>query len=137
MTEPKLNLVSTANTIFVFGSNLSGIHGAGAARFAHHQLGAMWGVGEGLTGACYALPTKSWGITYMPLDMIQMHVDRFLTCARDTWPRKYKVTQVGCGLAGNDPAVMAEMFRGAPSNCLFDTAWAKYLKAEVSYWGTA
>ena len=45
--------------IFVFGSNLAGRHGLGAAKYARNNLGAVYGVGEGPTGECYALPTKT------------------------------------------------------------------------------
>jgi hypothetical protein len=52
------NIEPEENTIFVFGSNPEGIHGAGAARVALLKFGAEYGVGEGLTGNSYALPTK-------------------------------------------------------------------------------
>ena len=46
------------NTVFVFGSNPEGRHGAGAAKVAKTKFGAKNGQGEGLQGNAYALPTK-------------------------------------------------------------------------------
>ena len=49
------------NEIFVFGSNLAGAHGGGAARFAYERFGAVWGEGMGLHGQTYAIPTMQGG----------------------------------------------------------------------------
>lgn len=121
--------------IFVFGSNLAGIHGAGAAQYAHKHLGAKWGVGEGPTGQCYALPTKDRQIKDISLVRIKTHVDRFLEFAKDV-PNDFKVTCVGCGLAKWTHKDIAPMFIGAPDNCYFDTLWEPWLGDKVSYWGT-
>ena len=65
------------NEIFVFGSNLHGQHGGGAARVAYEQFGAVWGQGVGLQGKTYAIPTMHGGV-----DMIKPYVDEFIAFAR-------------------------------------------------------
>lgn len=45
------------NEIFVFGSNLEGQHGGGAALLAYRKWGAIWGQGAGLQGQTYGIPT--------------------------------------------------------------------------------
>lgn len=122
--------------IFVFGSNLDGIHGAGAARYAYRQRGAQWGVGEGLTGSCYALPTKGHGITFMDLNTIRLHVALFLHFAANHPKLKFQVTQVGCGLGGWTASDIAPLFLGASSNVYFDTAWREHLPQDAAFWGT-
>lgn len=122
--------------IFVFGSNLDGIHGAGAAAYAHKHRGAQWGVGEGPTGSCYALPTKGHKISYMTLNTIKLHVSKFIHYAVNHPEELFQVTQVGCGLGGWKAKNIAPLFLGASSNCLFDTAWREYLPPGAAYWGT-
>lgn len=122
--------------IFVFGSNKSGIHGAGAAAFAHKKLGAEWGVGEGITGQCYALPTKGPEIEFIPLEEIKKAVDRFLKYASDHPNKDFKVTQVGCGLGGFTKEQIAPLFEAAPDNCYFDDQWKPILGTDRNYWGT-
>lgn len=121
--------------IFVFGSNKSGIHGAGAAAFAHKHLDAEWGVGEGPTGACYALPTKGKKIEIISLEEIQKAVDNFIFFAGSVG-NQFKVTQVGCGLGGYKAEDIAPMFKAAPPNCFFDEAWRPFLGDDFNYWGT-
>ncbi len=102
--------------IFVFGSNLAGRHGKGAAQVARDRFGARYGVGEGLTGRSYAVPTKDLRLRTLPLIDIQAHVERFLEFARENPELTFIVTAVGCGLAGHDPKDMASLFRAAPEN---------------------
>ena len=64
------------NEIFVFGSNIHGAHGGGAARYAHQKFGAEWGVGEGLTGRTYALPTMEGDAS------LKQAVEHFIACAK-------------------------------------------------------
>lgn len=123
-------------TIFVFGSNLSGIHGAGAARTALDHHGAIWGQGEGLQGDSYALPTKGHNITFMSLERVKASVDRFLMFASDNPELQFKVTRVGCFLAGFTDKDIAPLFNGAPNNCKFDNKWYPYLGDTAKYWGT-
>jgi hypothetical protein len=122
--------------IFVFGSNLAGIHGAGAARYANKHLGAVWGVGEGHTGNCYALPTKDHDIKSLPLSTVREHVNAFIAQANFNTLETYQVTRVGCGLAGFNDADIAPLFSAAPSNCQFDSEWKRFLGDGYIYWGT-
>lgn len=103
--------------IFVFGSNLSGHHGAGAAREAYENFGAKWGVGIGLTGMAYAIPTKDEKLKTLPLEQISLHVRTFLKYAAKHPNKEFFVTAIGCGLAGYDPRQIAPMFKDAPLNC--------------------
>lgn len=130
------NLVDISNTIFVFGSNLDGIHGAGAALYAHKQRGAVWGHGEGLTGTCYALPTKGHKICYMSENEVQARCQRFLRFASGNPGATFQVTQVGCGLGGFTKQQIAPFFEYAPENCLFDTEWKEFLPDTARFWGT-
>ncbi len=91
--------------IFVFGSNIRGMHGGGAARYAHAHFGAEWGVGEGLTGQCYALPTMEGGVDY-----IGEKVQNFLACAAQHPEMTFLVTPVACGIAGFTPQQIAPLF---------------------------
>jgi len=106
------------NEIFVFGSNLCGRHICGAAADAQKYFGAQPGVGEGLTGLCYAIPTVDTDFERRSLEHIAGSVERFLQQARN-WPdRKFIITPIGCGIAGYKPIQIAPMFDGAPHNCI-------------------
>jgi hypothetical protein len=111
--------------IFVFGSNLSGFHGAGAAKYAHQYYGAEMGVGEGFTGKCYALPTKDKNIRTLPIQDVRYHIAKFFTEASVKQTLTFKFTPVGCGLAGFTVHEMSSIVRslGAPSNVLFTNEW--------------
>lgn len=91
--------------IFVFGSNLAGRHGGGAARTAFEKFGAVWGVGDGPTGRCYAIPTMHGGV-----DEIKPYVDKFLQYAKDHPMYRFLVTRVGCGIAGFTDEEIAPLF---------------------------
>src|SRR6056297_1723105 len=125
--------------IFVFGSNKAGIHGAGAALYAKNFYGAVTGIGEGITGDSYALPTKGFHIETLPLFEIRHSVNRFIEVA-EFWALRgaeFQVTRVGCGLGGKKDSDIAPMFKSTPDNCLFDTHWQKYLDVdgiERRYW---
>jgi hypothetical protein len=106
------------NQVFVFGSNTAGIHGAGAARFAHKVFGAEFGVGIGMTGKCYALPTKDENIWTLPLTEIQGYVIDFLDFAKENPDKTFLLTQIGCGLAGWTPEDIAPMFKNHPNNVI-------------------
>lgn len=122
-------------SIFVFGSNLAGRHGAGAARTAAKYYGAQYGVGVGLTGNSYAIPTKGFAMEVLCPDQIERYVGDFIRFAEENPDLSFTVTRVGCGLAGNIPATIAPMFKSAPDNCLFDTAWKQWLP-DKKFWGT-
>lgn len=122
--------------IFVFGSNLSGIHGAGSAKQAYMYHGAVRGQGEGLQGDSYALPTKGYNITFMPIGDVAQYVEKFLRFASARPELQFKVTRVGCGLAKLDDGTMSSLFKNAPDNCYFDEKWHSYLGDSHNYWGT-
>ncbi|HHT23363.1 MAG TPA: hypothetical protein GXZ87_08665 [Bacteroidales bacterium] len=96
------------NEIFVFGSNLAGMHGGGAAKIAYASFGAVWGEGVGLYGKTYAIPTMHGG-----LDVIKPYVDDFIEFARTHPEMKFLVTRVGCGIAGFRDEEMAPLFKKA------------------------
>lgn len=124
--------------IFVFGSNKAGIHGAGAARYAREHKGARMGIGEGITGNCYALPTKGFKIEMIPLAEVELAVIRFIEQAQFWYGRgaQFQVTQVGCGLGGFTKEEIAPLFTKAPDNCWFDNEWRPILGERFRYWGT-
>lgn len=121
--------------IFVFGSNLAGVHGAGAARYALEREGAVWGRGCGHLGNSYAIPTKDSNIRTMALKDIEIYVKDFIHYAKSNPHLEFKVTRIGCGLAGYKDENIAPMFKDAPDNCLFDDRWINYLTGK-RYWGT-
>lgn len=115
--------------IFVFGSNFCGVHGAGAAKIAKDYFKAVWGVSEGFTGQCYAIPTKDLEIKTLPLEVIQKHVDRFVDWTYIRKDLTFLVTAIGTGLAGYSDHEMAVMFKYAnSSNCVFDIDWKPFLE---------
>ena len=109
---------AVTDDIFVFGSNLAGRHGKGAALTALQKFGARMGQGEGLQGHSYALPTKEEPHIGMKLADIRRHVEIFLQFARDNPGLTFHLTPVGCGLAGYDPLQIAPMFVDHPSNVI-------------------
>lgn len=94
--------------IFVFGSNLEGLHGGGAALLAYERFGAVWGQGTGLQGKSYGIPTMHGGV-----DVIAPYVDEFIAFAREHKGLKFLVTEIGCGIAGFTVEEMAPLFRKA------------------------
>jgi hypothetical protein len=88
------------NQIFVFGSNTAGQHGAGAAKLALNKFGAKYGIGRGLQGQSYALPTKDFDIETLPLYDIEINIKEFLDFAIKNPKLEFLVTLIGCGLAG-------------------------------------
>ena len=114
-------------TIFVFGSNLAGRHGKGAARYARQHHGAIYGQAGGLQGSSYAIPTKDAQIKTLPLGHIQQYVQDFKTFAASRTDLTFHVTPIGCGLAGYTPDQIAPMFKGAPVNCILPDAFIPYL----------
>lgn len=99
--------------IFVFGSNIAGIHGAGAAKTAFYRFGAKYGKGDGIQGRSYAIPTKDRNIKTLRISMIKPFVDSFLMFALHTPNKVFLVTEVGCGLAGYTPNAIAPLFENA------------------------
>ena len=96
------------NEIFVFGSNLQGMHGGGAARAAYDKFGAVWGQGVGLQGKSYAIPTMHGGV-----DVIKPYVDEFIAFAKEHSELTFLVSPIGCGIAGFTVDEIAPLFKDA------------------------
>lgn len=109
--------------IFVFGSNLAGRHGKGAALTAKKTYGAVHGVGRGPTGQAYAIPTKDAKLHVLPLNQIELYVKEFCDYARQHPGVRFKVTRIGCGLAGYSEDQIKGMFAGSPENCIMPEGW--------------
>lgn len=140
--------MNTDSMVFVFGSNLRGIHGAGAAKFAYRNRGARWGKGVGIAGQSYAIPTKDRIIrNTLSLPVIKGYVDEFLKFARLFSDIEFQVTRIGCGLAGLKDSQIAPMFVHANKadypNVWFDNVWmhefaatGRMSLAGYNIWGT-
>ena len=98
------------NEIFVFGSNLAGMHGGGAARTARLYFGAVMGNGDGPQGQSYAIPTMQGGV-----ETIRPYVDKFIDYAKAHPEQTFLVTPIGCGIAGFTPDEIAPLFKEAVS----------------------
>ncbi|MDR2083665.1 MAG: hypothetical protein LBP67_01550 [Bacteroidales bacterium] len=94
--------------IFVFGSNLHGHHGGGAAQMAKERWGAIWGQGVGLQGQTYAIPTMHGGV-----DLIKPYINDFIEFAKSHPEKIFLVTEIGCGIAGFTPQEIAPLFNDA------------------------
>ena len=105
---PEMIRELAANEIFVFGSNLAGFHGGGAARIALNNFGAIWGQGVGMQGQCYAIPTMQGGV-----ETIKPYVDEFLDFARIHAEYTFLVTRIACGIAGFSLREIAPLFADA------------------------
>lgn len=102
--------------IFVFGSNLAGRHGKGAALFALNQRGAIYGMGYGLQGRSFAIPTKDERLRTLSLSRIRHYVLLFIEFAKSHPHLTFELTPIGCGLAGYQPRDIGPMFADAPPN---------------------
>jgi len=96
------------NEIFVFGSNLRGLHGGGAARIANLKFGAIIGQGVGLQGQSYAIPTMQGGV-----ETIRPYVDEFIVFAKQHPELTFLVTRIGCGIAGFTDEEISPLFAKA------------------------
>ena len=97
-----------ADEIFVFGSNLAGMHGGGAAYVAFQKFGAVMGCGVGLRGQSYAIPTMQGGV-----ETIKPYVDEFISFAKSRPDLFFYVTRIGCGIAGFRDKDIAPLFKDA------------------------
>ena len=97
-----------ADEVFVFGSNLAGMHGAGAAWLAFQKFGAVMGCGVGLRGQSYAIPTMQGGV-----ETIKPYVDDFIEFAKSHPELFFYVTRIGCGIAGFRDKEIAPLFKEA------------------------
>ena len=123
------------NQIFVFGSNEAGIHGAGAAKLANKKFGAMWGVGFGLTGQSYAIPTKDLQINTLSLDKIEYYIYCFLVEVMEYPDFEFLVTKIGCGLAGYSEEEIANLFKGKhiPENVTLPESFYNIIYSDESH----
>ena len=101
-----------AGEIFIFGSNLSGRHGAGAAKKAL-EFGAVMGKGVGFKGRTYAIPTKDENIRTIPIEAIEPYVKQFIDYASKNQHLTFLVSKIGCGLTGYSPEDIAPLFEDA------------------------
>jgi hypothetical protein len=101
------------NEVFVFGSNLAGIHGAGAAKLAYKKFGANWGHGFGFSNnrKTFAIPTKDETIQTLSLNEIEKYIELFEFSAVEQSDFIFLVTEIGCGLAGFSPKDIAPLFK--------------------------
>lgn len=113
--------------VFVFGSNLAGRHGKGAALFARHNRGAVVGQAAGRQGNSYAIPTKDKQLRPLPLPVIRDYVATFVAYAGATPAEQFQLTPIGCGLAGFSPSEIAPMFEGVPPNVLVPDEFKPFL----------
>lgn len=115
------------SNIFVFGANLAGRHGRGAAKEACLSWGAVYGcISE--SGEAYGIPTKDKSLRTLPLDKIQYYVEIFLDYAAENPQNTFLVTRIGCGLAGYTDAEIAPMFSSSPDNVLLPPEWKSLLR---------
>lgn len=91
--------------VFVFGSNLQGMHMGGAAQVAYKKFGAVMGQGVGMQGQSYAIPTMQGGV-----ETIKPYVDEFIALAREWDQTTFYVTRIGCGIAGFSDEQIAPLF---------------------------
>lgn len=114
--------------IFVFGSNLAGAHGGGAARLAYKKFGAVWGNGVGLQGQSYAIPTMQGGV-----DTIRPYVNEFIRFAKKHTELTFLVTRIGCGIAGFDDRDIAPLFKDAAdvANILLPQEFVECIQANT------
>lgn len=106
------------NEVFVFGSNLAGLHYGGAAAQAHNEFGAEWGVGEGLTGNCYAFPTLTESLEKRAHQDMQESVNKLYAWAAQNPNKTFLLTSVGTGIAGYDPQYIQDLFGELPKNII-------------------
>lgn len=112
--------------VFVFGSNLAGRHGKGAALYAKQHYGAEYGIGFGRTGNSYAIPTKDQNLEVLSLNKIQHYIKNFVSYARSAPNDTFLLTPIGTGLAGYDKTEIFQLIRNCapiPSNIVFTKEW--------------
>lgn len=123
--------MNDGQTIFVFGSNLAGRHGLGAAKDAARFWSAIYGKGNGPQGQAYAIPTKHSSLRTLPLERVKTYIDQFKEYARRNPQLRFLVTEVGCGLAGFTADDIAPLFAGVPDNCVLSGEFNRILRRSV------
>jgi hypothetical protein len=109
--------------VFVFGSNLAGHHAGGAALQAKEKFGAVEGVGEGVTGRCYAFPTLDEDMKRRDVRDLVESVRNLYDCCRDNSDKEFLLTKVGCGIAGYKESFMKSLFKNPPKNLIVPNQW--------------
>lgn len=119
-TTPEFIMSLQPNEVFVFGSNLRGLHGGGAAYVAYKQFGAVMGQGVGFQGQSYAIPTMQGGV-----DTIRPYVDEFILFAKGHPELTFLVTRIGCGIAGFTNNEISPLFAKAHNidNIVLPEGW--------------
>ncbi len=115
-----MNIITQLNNnqVFVFGSNLAGRHGKGAALTAYKKFGAIYGKGVGPQGKCYAIPTKDYNLRVLPLDIIQKYIIEFVNYAKANPQLEFLLTPVGTGLAGYSIQQLESILPELPTNVI-------------------
>ena len=119
-TTPEFITELQPNEVFVFGSNLKGMHGGGAAYIAYRKFGAVMGQGVGLQGQSYGIPTMQGGV-----ETIRPYVDAFIDFAMAHPELTFLVTRIGCGIAGFTDDEIAPLFENAHdvANIVLPEGW--------------
>lgn len=125
-----INSIDKFDEIFVFGSNLRGRHGKGAALQALNMYGAKEGVGIGPSGNSYAIPTKDSNLRVLSLKDIASYVNEFINYAKINYNYHFLVTKIGCGLAGYKESDIAPLFKNCKGvfNIHLPETFIRYLK---------
>jgi hypothetical protein len=120
-TTPERITELEPNEIFVFGSNLQGMHGGGAAYIAYRKFGAIMGQGVGLQGQSYGIPTMQGGV-----ETIRPYVDEFIEFAKAHQELTFLVTSIGCGIAGFTDEEISPLFKEARDveNIVLPEGWS-------------
>lgn len=116
-STPEMVTELAPGEVLVVGTNVAGLHAGGAAAFAHQRFGLRWGVGEGLCGQAYALPTMEGFPALFTASR------RFMNYAQLSHDLVFLLTKVGCGIAGYQEAEVASLFREVPVNVVKPTGW--------------
>lgn len=127
-----MSVTTSIAPVFVFGSNLAGRHGKGAALWARQHRGAIYGRGVGPQGNAYAIPTKDRNLRVLPLPVVRGHVADFLRYAARRSDLRFEITPIGCGLAGYRPDQIAPMFAGSLDNVILPDAFRAVLAASAN-----
>lgn len=106
------------NELFVFGSNLSGSHGGGAAKKAYIDFGAEWGISRGRTGQCYAFPTLDENLEKLSDEQLKKEVSYLYEYCEGNKDTKFILTAVGTGIAGFSIEYMKSLFVNPPKNII-------------------
>lgn len=114
--------------IFVFGSNLAGLHSVDIPLFAKNFFGAEFGIGWGLTGRTFAIPVKDRFIRFLPLREIKLYIDMFKALTHSQPNMKFWVSHLGIEKRGYKHYEIAPLFKDCNRNCVFPEHWKPYLK---------